>query len=474
MIIRRNSIIASIFLLFTNLFIITFFFSTVHVIGQIFYTIVLSGLMYLTMRVKEIRKRGFKTFLLVLTIQIVVFGSFYFANFHRLNVGERIYFMKYDEVEYSMGREHFWYSSYYHHSQGSDTLVNYLYIYPYHEKEGFENEPDLYIYDLTKELWNMEQKLDTNGEQVVNVFRLEPSTWYVTHTEEDDTLYTRIYQIFEDELDSELMHQYEGHLDVFGGVEDIIVLTYDSASSETIINYVSGFDQLAEKGRILHEITNIHAYGDRIYVEMWHSSLDLVLRSYDKNFENRGNIIEGLHDEAVYTTGFDKLLFYDEQVTYVYSPVDGYMFEIESPIHYDGESMYLGNEYNYDLDFKRTGEYLYIDRQGYVAGENRAYLTRYGNMIVFNNEKLVELMPIGIEPSIFIPGYARHVLGALAVLIGSVIYTAGLRKPKVHIAKSHIYQVKKMTCKVCGADNNIVTFPHNCDYCHSNEFKTKI
>jgi hypothetical protein len=440
-------------------------------VGQILLVIILTVIMYVTMRVREIRKRGIKLFLLVLLIQSTIFFTFYFANYQQLNIIERIYFKAYDEVEYQMGREHFWYSKYYHYSEGHDSTENYVYIFPYEDVPIEHDDTGLYIYDLTKELWNMEAKIDTFDENPVHLFQFEGNTYLVTKAEANNDIVTKIYDVNEYEKSLDLLHTFMSDFDVYPGLDNILLVEQlpDSVSK---VYYLSGESEYTFIKEGPYIITNIYPYGSYLYIER-DSIPGIDLWEVNDHFEDVYLVVDGLHDYATYSTGFDRLLIFDTIQTHTYHPPTKETTVFEWNLHYDGASRYLDNMHIYDLDFNIVGNDLYIDQQGYVAGENRAYLTTDDRMIVFNNEKLVELHFVPVQSGIFIPGYTRHILGIVSLFLGSILYTYGLRKPPVHIAKSHIYQVTKMSCKKCGADNNIVTFPYICDYCNSYQFTNK-
>ena len=462
----KNTKIAIILLVLPVFMISLFFLYQVNIIIQIGGAVIVLIALYFFMRnitPNNNNKARITTFIIVFS----TFGLLYLSNYEVYNLSYPVMYRAMDEESYEMAREHFWYSEYLYFDYTGPYLTD--------QKAVLINPDDgnnIYLYQLSREIYEMENEITTD-EPVSDIFLYDDTPYFTIISDDGTNITTTIYKLDPSRITYEESYQFDGAWDVYGGMDEIILTRTNYALNKTDIIVFDGTTQIEYSVNM--RVQNMHSVGPEWFVfsELYTPGRKdwIVFRSFTNELSVDEIITDDI-DNVTFQTGFEHLVINGEGDNILYNFYDQTIHHFERPIHYNGDGLYLSGDKIYDLNLEPVGEMLYYDLNGYVAGENRMFMdSNISRAIVFDNERMVEIMAIGREPGIVIPAPYKHILLVFSLLLASFILPYGYKRKPLIYSKERMYIVDKIICPKCKSYNNYITFPDTCDFCGNTDFK---
>ena len=451
---KTRLILATTLLSFSTFFLVLFFLYNSVIIFQLILTIFLTAIGFIamyTIKIKE-KKKFFKYFIIIFGL---IFLLLYFINFHYLNITSKVYYKKIDEREYSLDK--FWYSEYIY-IEGDDG-INVIFVQ--------NGEPNLYIYDLENDLENMETVISTGDIEIKSIHKVLNKPIFTSIRTEEEIIYTDIYEFDVIQETYTLIESYEGEFDVYFEREHIFLVEVEFLGFHSRIFIVENGIPVHYKS-VNYDIYNMEYFNNSWFIVLEGNSgqIDRSLAMCDQNFNITEIVIFDLYDYPTIKFGFEHMLVFDSKTTYFINLTDFSYTEYEGIVRYNEYNGYLYRDHLYNYNMTEISNIIYIDDNYYTYGGNLAFAYDSG-MIVFDAPYLTHIHTLGMEPTLFIPTYFRHVLGFVSVFGIALSVTFGIYvKPKVKLITT-IYHPEKIACPKCKSYNNIVTYPERCLYCNT-------
>lgn len=451
---KTRLILATILLSLFSLFLVLFFLYKMVYPYQLIITLLLTGIGFIVMyKVKtNNKKKFFKYFAL---IAVPIFLLLYFLNFHYLNITSEVYYKKIGEQEYSLDK--FWYSEYIY-IEGDDG-IKVIFVQ--------DGEPDIYMYDLETDIENMETVISTGDINIKSIHKVLNKPVFTSIRTEGDLVYTDIYEFDINQQTYSLTESYEGKFDVYFEEEFIFLVEVEFLSFHSKIFIVEDGVPVHYKS-VNYDIHNMEYYNNKWFVVLEEDvgQIDRVLALCDLDFEISQIVIYDLYDYPTLKFGFEHLLVFDSKTTYFINLTDFSYTAYEGLVRYNEYNNYIYRDHLYNYDMVEISNVIYIDDNYYTYGGNLAFGYDSG-MLVFDPPNITHIHTVGMEPSLFIKTYFRHVLGFISVFGIALSITFGMYKPpKVKIITT-IYHPENIACPKCKSYNNVVTYPERCLYCNT-------
>jgi len=482
-------------------FIVSSFLYYVNIYVQLVLSIILTIpiVIYTRTRIRT-RQEKLKIYRNISLAMLLIFGILFVVDIKHQRRTDLVPFVSVDEVSYSSGEMKFWYSD---HLLLRDEY-NMALFFNGKYNEGFPEDryDGVYVYDLDAEIRDIETFIDTNGlsikdatfvtnydvfplsyELYVYGYRFDAEGNYSTEIGKIDFSEYHYDENFE--FNYEKITEVDGYYNVGLGQSEIYLIEawipnyrLEQTPNARDVYKLTDTNTLELYDSLRHSILDIEYLNNGFYITVENGSnpgMDLMF--YEPDLRDSHVVYQDLYDiPDELHLGFDCLIVNVERDDLIINLSSEEVITTNEwgKIIYNGENIYTYGEQGgiYDINFEKISKYHFMDFDGDLYKAGRIFVHR-NDAIAMTEETLYQLNENPFEIGYFVKGIARYFILVISILLLPLFICLSFRKPLVPKKRSHIYQVKKLTCKKCGANNNVVTFPDPCDYCGSFEYKKK-